>query len=814
MPIIKSITPVVDGLSVYRPNQPIAWNVHINEPGLGTRVSFVIRNWKGEVKQERQNLRVSDADLRIVCNVSELGWFELTVILLDSTGRVLDKKTSTFTIEPQTHSSGRYFHYAISSHTAHYSGTEFDNEIRLLADSGADIVRTDLNWGTIQPGPNTWNYQSMDKVVDALAAHQIEVQGILDYTARWATTDDPNDKDINKWSRVAPKLDPYVAFATTSVNHYKGRIRFWEIWNEPDIGFWQSPTEKYVELFNTTSKAIKQANPDTLILNGGFAMVIRQPNPNFIHDFLNGVDTTHWDIWAYHDYQTFSQMLSRNREHQQLYRSKGISIPTWINEGGFHDLNAGGENEQALTLAKKYTTAPALGVNAYFWYDLRDDGVNPKEPEDHFGLVKHDFSPKPAFAAFQVVVDQLANRKFEKQLTDVPAGVFAHLYRGGDASADNVLALWREGKNHSTPMWLDLPAVTTSAYDMMGNLLPSISYASGLLLNIDDAPLYLHFPGSRVVPQIKPILSTPDKVVLASGAPSELSIQILNPSKFPTKVAMSLQSNIPGITFVPSKQKLTIAPNQSAIFSTKASISMLVNSASGTVTVRSLATGSTQAIEAVIPYSTALVIPRLRTASSGTSISPGEGLSLTLSDRDHIHNLFNAEPSPEMHWHGSEDLSATTRIACDDSALYFEVTARDNVHYQPYHKEALWQGDSLQFMIRTTDTQTDYLEAMVALVGDGSAEGWVFSKPVSSRLELGRMGDKIPTAARREGDRTIYSVRMPWLTLGLSSAPVDGFRFNFIVNDNDGKGRKQWVRISPGMGDEINPEEFNVFICR
>jgi len=32
-------------------------------------------------------------------------------------------------------------------------------------------------------------------------------------------------------------------------------------------------------------------------------------------------------------------------------------------------------------------------------------------------------------------------------------------------------------------------------------------------------------------------------------------------------------------------------------------------------------------------------------------------------------------------------------------------------------------------MIRTTDTQTDYLEAMVALVGDGSAEGWVFSSP-------------------------------------------------------------------------------------
>src|SRR5882757_597293 len=590
--VIRSITPLADGLGVYRPNQPITWNVHLSESGMGTHVSFVVRNWQGEAKQEGQNLRASDTDLRIVCNIFELGWFELTVTLLDSAGHVLDKKTSAFTIEPQAHSSGRYFHYAISSHSARYSGTDFDNEIRLLADSGADIVRTDLSWGAIQPSANEWNYQGFDKLVDALASHQIEVQGILGYTARWATTGDPNDKDFNKWSRAAPKLDSYVAFAKASVNHYKGRIRFWEIWNEPDIGFWQSPTEKYIELFNATSKAIKQANPDTQVLNGGLAMVARQPNPNFIRDFLKGADTTYWDIWAYHDYQTFPQMLSRNREHQQLYKSKGVSIPTWINEGGFHDLNAGGEDEQALTLVKKYATAPALGLSAYFWYDFRDDGVDPKEPEHHFGLVKHDFSPKPAFAAYQVLVNQLANRKFEAQLTDVPAGVFAHLYRGGDASTENVLVLWREGKNRSTPVWLDVPAATTSAYDMMGNPLPCISYASGSLFSIGDAPLYLHFHGRNVVPQIKPILSTPDKVVLAAGAPSEVAIQVLNPSKFPAEVAISLKSNTSGITFTPAEQKLTIAPNQSATFRAKASILSSLGSSSGTVTVRSLMTGS------------------------------------------------------------------------------------------------------------------------------------------------------------------------------------------------------------------------------
>lgn len=809
---LLTVAPRDGGFGIYRPGEPIVWNVRLNQSGTNFHASYVVRDWRGEVQEEGDDLRATDGGVQIICKPKRLGWFELTVKLLDSSNHVQDQKSTTFSIEPQTHSPRRYFHYGISSHTAQYSGKDFDGEIRLLADSGADIVRTDFSWNTIQPSPEAWNYQVFDKLVDSLAVHKIEAQAILSYTARWATTGDPNDKDFSEWARVAPKLNPYVTFATKSVNHYKGRVRFWEIWNEPDIGFWQSPTEKYTELFNATSKAIKQASPEVSVLNGGFAMVSRQPNPNFIHDFLKGADPAHWDIWAYHDYQTFPQMLSRNREHQQLYKTEGISIPVWINEGGFHDLNTGGENEEAITLVKKYTAAPVLGVSAYIWYDLRDDGVSPKEPEHHFGLAHHDFHPKPAFAAYQVLVHQVANRRFEKQLADVPAGVFALLYRGDKPGDENVLVLWREGKDRSTPLWLNLPITTTSAYDIMGNPLPCISYASGSLLNVSDTPLYLHFRGLDV-PQIRPVLSTPDNIVLAAGSPTEVSAQILNPSNHTEKTSISIQAKAQGVTFAPANQMLTIAPNQAAAFHTQASLAPSADTTSGMVTIRALEMTSHHAVEAAIPYSTALIIPRLQTVLSGTSIPSDQGLLLTLADRDHIHNLYNAEPSPEMHWHGPEDMSATTRIACDASALYLEADIRDDVHRQTHHGKDLWQGDSLQFAIRTRETQTDHLEAIVALAGN-SPEGWIFSKPADSNLSSGRMGSEMPIAVRREGDHTIYSIRIPWATLGLTSAPTNGFRFNFIVNDDDGKGRKQWLRISSGMGDEMNPSLFNMFVCR
>ena len=36
----------------------------------------------------------------------------------------------------------------------------------------------------------------------------------------------------------------------------------------------------------------------------------------------------------------------------------------------------------------------------------------------------------------------------------------------------------------------------------------------------------------------------------------------------------------------------------------------------------------------------------------------------------------------------------------------------------------------------------------------------------------------------------------------------NGFRFNLLVNDNDGEGRDGWIHIAPGIGDSKNPDKF------
>ncbi|MEJ5297501.1 MAG: hypothetical protein WHZ52_05630 [Armatimonadota bacterium] len=65
---------------------------------------------------------------------------------------------------------------------------------------------------------------------------------------------------------------PFTDFLKRWVGHFKDRVKFWEVWNEPDQGWvWQGGTELYSVLLRDAYQAIKEADPDARVLNGGFA---------------------------------------------------------------------------------------------------------------------------------------------------------------------------------------------------------------------------------------------------------------------------------------------------------------------------------------------------------------------------------------------------------------------------------------------------------------------------------------------------------------------------------------------------------------
>lgn len=106
------------------------------------------------------------------------------------------------------------------------------------------------------------NLQEYDRVIDSLCASGISVLGVVHNETLWR--DDFNTPDTAEDYRAQ-----FSARASDLALYYKRRIKYWEVWNEPDGGDTLIREELFEPLISNTYAAIRQANPDAIIIMGG-----------------------------------------------------------------------------------------------------------------------------------------------------------------------------------------------------------------------------------------------------------------------------------------------------------------------------------------------------------------------------------------------------------------------------------------------------------------------------------------------------------------------------------------------------------------
>ena len=86
--------------------------------------------------------------------------------------------------------------------------------------------------------------------------------------------------------------------------------------------------------------------------------------------------------------------------------------PVMATEAGYATLDQPGgisETAQAVYLPRLLLHFFAAGIRRTFLYELMDGGADPAESEHHYGLLRHDGTPKPAFTALQTLLQSLAD---------------------------------------------------------------------------------------------------------------------------------------------------------------------------------------------------------------------------------------------------------------------------------------------------------------------------------------------------------------------------------------------------------------------
>ncbi len=272
-------------------------------------------------------------------------------------------------------------------------------------------------------------WDKYDRIVNLTKEYGIEIVARLDHPPAWSRTDGRARGDF------APPdhYDDYGDFVATVVSRYRGRIRFYQLWNEPNIypewGEQSVNADDYVRLLKTGYTRAKAADPNSVILSAGLAQTIEEGPRNvsdliFLQQMYDAGARGSFDILAVQDYGLWTGPGDRRVEMERTNFSRPILIremmvkngdaekPIWAMEVGWNALPPGmdapfgrvTEQQQARYAVQAFQRArdewPWMGAMMY-WFFKRADGHEKTQPFYYFRLLDPDFTPHPAYSAMQ-----------------------------------------------------------------------------------------------------------------------------------------------------------------------------------------------------------------------------------------------------------------------------------------------------------------------------------------------------------------------------------------------------------------------------
>ncbi|MFN7987801.1 MAG: NBR1-Ig-like domain-containing protein [Thermoanaerobaculia bacterium] len=292
------------------------------------------------------------------------------------------------------------------------------DDLRLLLDRAQEArlgwVRIDFLWSSVEPSRGKRDWALYDEIVREARARGVEVYASLGGTPAWAT-------DGPAGSGVPRDVADWRAFVSESARRYRGRVKAWGVWNEPNLsGFWAGTRAQYLDLLlRPAAEEIRKADPDALVCG-----------PELAHLTSGGASWYDWllesmrrardviDVVTHHVYdRDGSGGVTRKLDAsttfggdprfwdlvapsvREVLRYAGADDkPVWLTETGWASDEVGEAAQSTFLVGLLGDWFGRAGepswVKKVFVYELVDDGSAgvPK-----WGLLRPDRTPKAAF---------------------------------------------------------------------------------------------------------------------------------------------------------------------------------------------------------------------------------------------------------------------------------------------------------------------------------------------------------------------------------------------------------------------------------
>jgi len=294
-------------------------------------------------------------------------------------------------------------------------------EIKMLSEGGFRWVRMDLKWDLTETDSGRYDFSPYDRLLAALQPYSIHTLFILDYGNPLYDNGAPPRKEATRQA--------FARWAVAAAKHFSGRGALWEVYNEPNHStFWppQPNVQEYIELAKVVGRAFREQVPDEKLLGPATSEI----DFNFLESCFKAGLLEYWSGVSIHPYrrsdpETVAEDYCQLRELIKRYSKRNIQIIS--SEWGYSSVWSGlNVDKQGELLARAWLTNVANGISLSIWYDWRDDGLNPDEPEHHFGTVFNSYhvnrepvyNAKPTYLAARTLSAFFAGYRFEKRIEE------------------------------------------------------------------------------------------------------------------------------------------------------------------------------------------------------------------------------------------------------------------------------------------------------------------------------------------------------------------------------------------------------------
>lgn len=244
---------------------------------------------------------------------------------------------------------------------------------------------TRTTWKDLQPERGDWDFSTpgfrrLDLYVRHIRKHSeaTKILYVLGQTPRWASSQPDSPNAYGPGHGAPPKnMEDWRAYVRTLARRYAGRIRYWELWNEPDYHrFYRGSMDAMIEMARIAHEELKAADPGNVIVSPGLTA---GQGLRWLDRFLQAGGGRYVDVIGFHwYYSTVPEAMAPFIDNVRgVMRTHGVDHkPLWNTEGGlvFPTKDASGtpvtlpDDQQRGLTPRAMLVMWSRGVSAFAYY--------------------------------------------------------------------------------------------------------------------------------------------------------------------------------------------------------------------------------------------------------------------------------------------------------------------------------------------------------------------------------------------------------------------------------------------------------------